>query len=138
MRKTIDMQVMRYINLFARISKVPPKHCFIYNSMLIFTVPKSKVQQAIGKNSENLKKMGEILKRKVKVAAIPYGLGDAEKFIQTIVSPIEVKGVEIDGNMLMINAGQQSKAMLIGRNKLRFEEMKKIIKDYFGKELKIV
>ena len=138
MAKVINMQVMRYINLFARISKVSPKHCFIYNNTLIFTVPKQKVQQAIGKNSENLKKMSETIKRKIKVVAIPSGISDAEKFIQTIINPIEIKCIEIEGNNLIINATTQNKAMIIGRNKIRLEEMKKIIKDYFGKELKIV
>jgi len=138
MGKTINMQVMRYINLFSKISKVSPKHCFVYNSMIIFIVPKNQIQKAIGKNSENLKKTSEIIKRKIKVVGNPEGISDAERFIQTIISPIEFKGIEIDGNTLIINAGQQSKAMLIGRNKARLEEMKKIIKDYFGKELKIV
>ncbi len=137
MIKTIDMQVMRYINLFARISRVAPKHCFSYNNMIVFVVPKVKVQQAIGDNSVNLKKMSETIGKKIKVVAIPHGLKDAENFVSTIISPIEIKNVEIDGSNLIINATSQSKALLIGRNKRRFEEMQKIVKNYFGKELKI-
>ena len=138
MIKTIDMQVMRYINLFSRISKISPNHCFIYNATAIFVVPESKISQAIGENGKNIRKMGEIIQKKIKVVALPHGIEDAEKFISSIIYPAQMKSVEIKDNFLIINAGSQNKAMLIGRNKVRFEEMKRIIKNYFGKELKIM
>ena len=138
MIKTIDMQILRYINLFGKVSKVSPKHCFVYNSTLIFTVPKAQVQKAIGENSKNLKQVSEIVGKKVKVVAIPNDITDAGSFVEVIVSPTEINNVEVEGNVLIINAGPQSKALLIGRNKKRLDEMKKIIKEYFGKELKIV
>ena len=138
MIKTIDMQVMRYINLFAKVSKISSKHCFIYNNAIIFVVPASKVSQAIGENGKNIKKMSEILDKKVKVVLLPKGIEDAEKFITTIIYPIEIKNIEIQDGYLIINAGMQSKAMLIGRNKRRLKEMRKIINNYFGKELRIV
>ncbi|MEM3074896.1 MAG: KH domain-containing protein [Candidatus Pacearchaeota archaeon] len=138
MIKTIDMQVMRYINLFAKISKISPKHCFLYNNVVIFVVPETKVSQAIGENGKNIRKMSEIIGKKMKVVLQPKGLEDAEKFISTIIYPIQMKNIEINDNFLIINAGTQNKALLIGRNKTRFEEMKKIVKNYFGKELKIM
>ena len=138
MIKTIDMQVMRYINLFTKISKIAPKHCFVYNNAIIFVVPAVKVSQAIGDKGKNIKKMSEILGKKTKVVLEPIGVEDAEKFITTIIYPAEIKNIEIQDNYLIINAGSQSKAILIGRNKVRLEEMRKIIKNYFGKELKIV
>ena len=138
MIKTINMQVMRYINLFAKISKIPPKHCFLYNNTIILVVPEDKVSLAIGENGKNIKKISKILEKKIKVVMQPSGVEDAEKFIATIIYPTEVKSVEIDGEHLIINAGSQNKAMLIGRNKVRLEEMKRIIKNYFGKELRIV
>lgn len=138
MIKTIDMKLMRYINLFARISKVTPLHCFIYNFAIILIVPKQRFHAAIGRNYENLRRTSEIIGKKIKVVACPSGVKDAERFISTIIYPVELKSVEMDGNYLIINADQQSKAILIGRNKQRLEEMKKIVKEYFDKELKIV
>tara|TARA_Y100000310_G_scaffold246517_1_gene251824 strand:+ start:2494 stop:2811 length:318 start_codon:yes stop_codon:yes gene_type:complete len=105
---------------------------------VIFVVPGSKVSEAIGDNGKNIKKMSEIIGKKVKVVMEPKDISDAEKFISTIIYPVEMNGVEVENDMLIINAGPQSKAMLIGRNKVRLEEMKKIVKEYFGKELKIV
>lgn len=138
MQKTIDMQHMRYINLFSQISRIRPNHCFVYNGQIIFVVPESKVSKAIGDNGKNIKKMSEVLNKKVKVVMIPEGVKDAEKFISTIIYPAQLKSVEIKDNVLIINAGQQNKAMLIGRNRARLDEMKVIIKSYFGKEVKVV
>jgi len=138
MVKTLDMKLMRYINLFARTSKVAPNHCFIYNNMIVFVVPKMKVQQAIGKDSENLRKMSEKVGKKIKVVGFPNSIADAEQFISTIINPAEFKSVEVDGGFLIINAGHPNKGLLIGRGRSRFDEMKKIVKEYFGKELKIL
>ncbi|MEA3329760.1 MAG: hypothetical protein U9Q06_03370 [Nanoarchaeota archaeon] len=137
MIKTIDMQVMRYINLFARISKVAPKHCFEYNNTIVFVVPRMKIKMAIGPESSNLKKMSGVIRKKIRVVAIPNGIRDAEQFVSTIISPAKIKNVEIDGETIIVNSAPQNKALLIGRNRRRFEEMRKIIKNYFGKELKI-
>ncbi|HLD98605.1 MAG TPA: KH domain-containing protein [Candidatus Nanoarchaeia archaeon] len=138
MIKTIDMQVMRYINLFSRISNINPKHCFIYNNSIIFVVPEPKVNKAIGDNGRNIKRMSEIIQKKIKVVAVPNGISDAEKFISTIVYPAQIKSVELNENYLIINSSPQNKAMLIGRNKKRFDEIRKIVKNYFGKDVKIV
>lgn len=129
---------MRYINLFSKISGINPKHCFIYNATVIFVVPSPKLSKAIGENGKNIKRMGAIINRKVKVVMAPNGLEDAEEFISTIIYPTQMKSIEIENNNLIINAGQQNKAMLIGRNKARLDEMKKIVKDYFDKDVRIV
>jgi NusA-like KH domain protein len=138
MIKTIDMKVMRYINLFARISGINPKHCFVYNATIIFVVPQDKLSKAIGENGRNIKEMSDVIHKKVKVVMVPEGLADAEKFISTIIYPAQLKNVELRENFLIINAGQQNKAMLIGRNRARLDEMKRIVKDYFGKDLRIM
>ncbi|MEK6891150.1 MAG: KH domain-containing protein [Nanoarchaeota archaeon] len=138
MIKTIDMQVMRYINLFSRISNVNPKHCFIYNNFIVFVVEESKVNKSIGDNGKNIKRLSEILQKKIKVVAVPNGVSDAEKFISTIVYPAQIKSIELNNNYLIINSSPQNKAMLIGRNKKRLDEIKRIVKDYFGKEAKIM
>ena len=41
--KTIDMQDMRYLNLFGRITQVQTRLCFQYNNFIVFCVPKGLV-----------------------------------------------------------------------------------------------
>ncbi len=138
MKQTIDMKCMRYLNLFERVTGVKTKNCLFYNNMIIIAVPPRFVSKAIGEKGKNIKKLVPILGKKIKVIALPNDISDAEKFISDIVSPTTFKSLEITEREIVITAGKENKAALIGRNKVRFEELRKIVKEYFGKDLKIV
>jgi len=137
MANTIDMQEMRYLNLFERIMKVRTRFCVRYNEAIIFCVPKSQVARAIGENGRNIKQMGEILGKRIKVIAAPRGIEDAESFIKAITNPVTFRNFEIRGDEIVISGGS-NKAALIGRNKRRFLEMQKIVSDFFGKSFRII
>jgi transcription antitermination factor NusA-like protein len=109
-----------------------------YNKTLIFAVPKNLLNKALGEQGRNIKKMSEILGTKVKIIPSPRGIHDVKPFIENIIKPVTFKSLDVKGNEMIITAGSQSKAMLIGRNKQRLIELQRIVKDYFGKELKII
>lgn len=136
MVNTIDMQDMRYLNLFERIMKVRTRFCFKYNETIVFCVPRQLVAKAVGPDARNIRKMSEVLRKRIKVVAAPNSLHDAERFIRSIAAPTIFKGFEIKGNEIIITGGE-NKASLIGRNKRRLFEMQKIVKDFFGKEFRI-
>lgn len=136
--QTIDMRCMRYLNLFEGITKVRTKNCFQYNNCLIFAVPQEFVSRAIGEQGRNVKKLVSILGKKIKIIAFPNTREGIWKFISDVVSPIEFKGLEVTQNEVIINAPRQSKASLIGRNKTRLMELKKIVEECFGKDLRII
>src|SRR3989338_7698788 len=125
MGMVINMQVMRYINLFSKISRVNTKNCFVYNNQIYFAVPRSKVSMAIGKNASNVRKLSEILRRKIVIVEMPgeNNLNSVEIFIKNVVSPIEFNKLEIKGGIAVITAGRQSKAALIGRGRIREKEL---------------
>lgn len=132
------MQDMRYLNLFSRITRINTRHCIKYNNAIIFCLPKEFVIRAVGREGENVRRLSEILGRRVRIIPMPRGLQDARGFIQTIVKPIIFRDLEITNNEIIMNAGSQNKAALIGRNKRRLLEMQEIVKDYFGKEFRII
>ena len=136
--KTIDMQDMRHLNLFGKITQVRTRFCFNYNNLIIFWVPKNLVSRAIGENGRNIKRINEILSKKVKVVSKPEGIHEIKRFVEAIVSPVTFKDLEVKDNEIILTAGFQSKAALIGRNRRRLHELQKILKDYFGKELRII
>jgi len=135
---TIDIRLIRYLNLFERITGVSSKNCFFYNNSIFFAVPSFSVSKAIGENGRNVKRVSEILGKNIKIVSLPRGINDAERFIRGIIEPITFKSLEVSQEAIIIAASRQSKASLIGRNKVRLEELKKVVKDFFGKELKIV
>lgn len=138
MVNTIDMQDIRYLNLFGKITRVNTRFCFKYNEIMVFCVPRLLIPKAVGEGGKNIKQMSEIIRKRIKVIPIPNGIRDAEYFIKAIVSPVTFKNLEVKDNEIILTAGNQSKAALIGRNKRRFLEMQKISKNYFGKEFRII
>ena len=130
------MRFIRYLNLFEKITRVTTKNCFEYNNAIVFAVHPSLVSRAIGEHGNNVKEMSELLGKKIKVISLPFR--GIENFIADIVSPIKFKSIEISGREIIINAGKQSKAALIGRNRIRLEELNNIAKEYFDKEIKII
>ncbi len=127
------MQLMRYINLFARTTRVPTTKCFVYNNQIFFVVPRAKVSIAIGKGAVNVKKLSAILRRKIKVVAMPLvdsdeGIG---KFVEDVVAPIEFNKVEVRDGGVVISAGKYSKAALIGRGRIREKELGEVLRNFF-------
>ena len=137
MTKTIDMQGMRYLNLFEKITGVRTRYFFRYNEILIFCVPMPLLSKALGKNSENLKKMSDILKRRVRIVIKPDTEKDLTDFFKTIVAPFEFKEIEIKENEIVLNSGGLNKAAFIGRDKKRLYEMREIVKDFFNKDFRV-
>ena len=138
MTSTFDMQDLRYLNLFAQITKVNTRYFFEYNNMLVFCVPRKLIKQDLGENAENLKKMSGIIGKRIRVVAQPNGVEDAREFIERVVSPLTFNDLEITVNEIIMNAGRMNKALLIGREKRRLIEMQNIIKYFFKREFRIV
>jgi transcription antitermination factor NusA-like protein len=136
MVNTINMQEMRYLNLFERIMGVRTRYCFMYNEALVFCVPKPLISKAVGENGRNIRKMSEILRKRIKVVAAPKGIEDAEDLIGAVVSPVTFRGIEIKDDEIVVSGGK-NKAALIGRNKRRLLEMQKIVKGFFGRDFRI-
>lgn len=134
----INIQTMHYINLLDTASRVKTRKCFSYNGMIVFAVPKNQLAQAIGPGASNVKFLHEKLGKRIRIIEEATGLTDAQRFVSDIVAPVGFKSLEVQDGTLVLNAGMQSKAALLGRNKRRYEELRQILKDTFGLELKIV
>jgi transcription antitermination factor NusA-like protein len=137
MTKTIDMQGMRYLNLFEKITGVRTRYFFKYNETLMFCVPRHALAKALGKNRENLKRMSDVLKKRVRIVVKPDRLNDIKNFFSTIVSPLQFKNIEVKENEIILNSGGMNKAAFIGRDKRRLYEMRGIVKDFFNKDFRV-
>jgi transcription antitermination factor NusA-like protein len=138
MVNTLDIHDIMNLNLFSQITRIETRFCVKYNGAIIFCVPKNLLAKAMGEQGRNLKRISETLGKRVRIIPMPRGLYDARGFIQTIVKPVTFKDFQVNGNEIIITAGSQSKAALIGRDKRRLIELQKIAEDFFGKELKII
>lgn len=134
----IDMQTMRYLNLLQQVAHVRTTTCFAYNNAIFFVVPRNMVHKAIGEHGNNIKRMQDQLGKRIRVVQEPDGVSDIARFILDIIKPVDFKEVEVKEQEIIITAGSQNKAALIGRNRRRHEELNQILKDIFGKELTIL
>ncbi len=142
MNQTIDMNHIRYLNLFEKVTKVRTKHCFKYNDFLVFAVPVKLVSKAIGEKGKNVKKLSRILNKKIKIVPLPKNNSEEEtkNFIVQIIKPLGFKNMKIDekNSKIQIKAGRQNKAALIGRGRQREKELNEIARSFFSKEIEII
>lgn len=135
----IDMTAMRYINLLDRVTRVKTRKCFVHNNVIFFAVNKEEVSKAIGPGAINVKRIQDQIGKKIKIIRENDGMSDIARFVDDVVSPIKPKSVEVVEGVVTITAGStQNKASLIGRNKRRFLELKKVIHDTYNLDLKII
>ncbi len=137
---TIDMQTMRYMNLLDRVAHVKANKCFIYNNTIYFAVSPRLFSHALGPENRNVKIISEQLGRRIRIIR---DANDTEsgvsKFIESVVSPVSFVSIELQDNMFVLTAGSRERAAtLIGRNKVRLEELSAVMQSYFGKALRIV
>ena len=139
MSRTIDMQLMRYINLFGKVARVSTTDCFVYNNTIYFAVPKAFMMQAIGRNGENVKIISETFRKKVKIVSMPSDtelvndkMSALKRFIAEVVSPIEFTGIDFKDDIITISGSRESKAMLIGRDRSREKELSEVLERSFG------
>ncbi len=132
MLRVLDMQFIRYANIFYNITRIKTNHCFEYNNTIIFVVPRHLVVRAIGQNNINLERLSRAIGKKIKIVACPKGREDIESFVSIITRPVRFKSIDIKDDEAIINANMQSKASLIGKNKVRLGEMENILGQYFG------
>lgn len=132
MIKVLDMQSIRYANLFFKITRIRTKHCFEYNNTIVFAVPRKFVVKAIGSESKNLEKLNRLIGKRIKIVAVPNSIEDIGNFVSVIVYPVKFKAIEVKDKEAIISANAQSKASLIGKRKSRLEQMENILGQYFG------
>lgn len=138
MKTTFDINLIRYINLFEKVTNVRTSNCFVFNNIMFFAVPKNLVYKAVGENGKNVKKLSETMAKRIKIIGEPENEEDIKRFLTDLISPVEPKNIEVGEKEITITTSKINKASLIGRDKQRFKELKKIVEDYFGKDLKIV
>jgi len=138
MTRVLDIKFIRYLNFFEKITRVRTNYCFNYNNYIYFAVLKPFFSKAIGKEGRNVRKISETLRKRIKIVAMPSDESGAGKFFSDIVSPYEIQSFKLENGEFVITASRQNKAGLIGRNRVRLQEMQDIADQFFEKKLKIV
>ena len=126
-----NLEVINHINIFETLTKSMVKDCFIDDKgRFVFIVNKEDIGKVIGKNASNLRRIQDLLKKRIKIVAFS---DDIKDFIKSYVNPVEIEAIDINDNIVEIKAnGANTKGLLIGRDRKNLETLKQVLKKYYG------
>jgi N utilization substance protein A len=133
-----NAELLKIMSLFERITKTNLKDCFIdQNSLLTFVVKQNQIGKAIGKNAVNVKKIQNLLNRKIKIVEFN---SDLIKFVRNLIAPLKILEVKNENHSIFIKGSDvRTKGLLIGKNSKNLRNLENIVKKYFKiKEIKVI
>ena len=132
-------ETLKLMSLFESITRTRLKDCFVdKNSMLTFIVVNGDIGKAVGKDASNVKKLENMLNRKIKIVEFN---SEVLGFVRNLVYPIRPRNVvENEGIITIESPDSKSRGMLIGRNAQSLRNFEEIAKKYFSdiKEIKVI
>lgn len=130
-----DSDLMKLMALFESMTGAKVKDC-IANEKLIFVMEENEMGKAIGRNGVNIKRMENMLKKKIKLVEFS---SDVLQFVKNMIYPIEVSGIMQEDDIIKIHGRDTStKAMIIGRERQNIIHLSNIVKRYFNiREIKV-
>ncbi len=136
-RRVYNAQDLKVMSLFEKIAGTKLKDYFTdENNLMTFVVEDNLVGKAIGKQASNVRKLEDMLKRKIKILGFNQ---DPKKFLKNLLYPLQV---EVEGDDVLIIKAQDSKtkAFAIGRNQSNIKNNLDIMNKYFKeiKEIKVM
>ncbi len=138
MKVRLDIKKIQYINLFEKTTRIKAKYCFDYDPIMVFIVPRLFIAKAIGEKAINVNRLSKILNKRVRIVADPSGIHDLENFIKVLTFPNKPKRIFLKDKNLTIFSAPKTKAILIGRGKIRLKELSEVLKRFFGIEKIII
>ncbi|MEK6813057.1 MAG: NusA-like transcription termination signal-binding factor [Nanoarchaeota archaeon] len=132
-----DLQLIGYLNTFESLTRSKVKDVFFdATETLVFVMQPGEMGKAIGKKGSNVKRLGNLLKKRIRVIEFSSSALD---FVKNCTLPLIPKKMvqEVDTITITMENTQQ-KAMLLGRNKSNFLNMQKIVQRYYPVQLKVL
>ena len=135
-RLKYDSDSMKLIALFESMTGAKVRDC-IANEGLMFIVEENEMGKAIGRNGANIKRIENLLKKKIKLVEFS---NDILHFVKNMIYPIEALDIKLEDGIVAIHGRDTAtKAILIGRERQNINHLTAIVKRYFDvKEIKVV
>ena len=131
-----DINLMNYIKLFENLTRAKVRDC-IESEPLIFIVEENEIGRAIGKGGSNIRRLEELLKKRIKVVEFS---SDVSQFIRNFILPLHANEVKSEnGSVIIVGPDTKTKGLLIGRDKKNIMDLKEVVGRYFKVEdIKVV
>jgi len=130
-----DSEIMKLMTLFESMTGAKLKDC-ILNERLLFIVEENEIGKAIGKKGSNIKRLENMLNKRIKVVEFNP---DVLQFIKNMLYPLQTSGIENNNDIIEIRSDTKTKSLIIGRNQQNLKNLISIVKRFFDiQEIKVV
>ena len=132
-----DIAAMKFMHIFESLTHARLKDCIPGPNQIIFVVHENEIAKAIGRGGVNVRKLENKLNKRVKIVEFN---ADRSRFIQNLIAPLEIIGMEIkdDDRVVLTAKDLKTRGLLIGRDASNLRSFEAIIKRYFPiKELRV-
>lgn len=132
------METLGLMKLFENMTHSKIKDCIIEPERIIFIVQDGELRQALGKGAENIKKLSEKFKKRVKIVEFKQNMLD---YIKNFVHPNKLEEItEAEGIVTMKSNDTKTRGLLIGRAAKNLRALESYVKRDFPnlKEIKVV
>jgi N utilization substance protein A len=136
MRK-YDLDTIRYMNLFEKVTRARVKDCFFNKERLVFVINHGDIRKALGKNNVNIEKIERLLNRKIKIVEFNP---DLLTFIRNLLMPLRCKDLRQEDDIVIITGPDtKTKGLMIGSKAQNLRATEEIVNKYFKiKEIKVI
>lgn len=131
-----DQEIMGLIGVLGRLLRIHIKDLFKEDDVIYCIVEPGQIGKAIGKGGENIKRVTQIVKKKVKFIEFrntPAG------FVRNLIYPVKVEEIrEVDNIVEIVGGDKRTKGLLIGRDGRNLAFINKTARRFFDVEVKVV
>ena len=131
-----DQRLIGFITTFENVTRAEVKDAFLdKNNVLVFVVKQGQVAKAIGRGGQNVQRISNLLKKRVKVVEFNE---DPCVFAKRFVDPVKPDEIVLEDDHVSIRAAsRQTRALLIGRDKQNIKELEELMQKYFKLKVKV-
>lgn len=135
-RVILDQEILGLMDLTGKLTQARIKDCFRDDETFYFVVEKGEIGKAIGKGGANVRKMAQMVRRKVRF--VEYG-ETAAAFVRNFIYPVKAEEIRAGEGMVEIVGGDRKvNSMLIGRDGKNLKLINKAVRRFFDVEVKVV
>lgn len=124
MKKKFDKETIQSISLFEDKTGVEVIDCVQDDDSAYFLVEPGKAGLAIGKNGDKIKKIGQMLNKRIKV--FEYDEGGKEELVKNMIT--KSKEVDIKDDTAYVKVEKSDRGRVIGSNGSNIKKIRTLLK----------
>ncbi len=134
MKVTLDANTIQIVNLFQNMTGTSVVDCIPEADEIYFVVAKGQYGLAIGRNGSRIKLAERVFKKSIKI--FEYS-SDLDEFIKNVTGDSEIRKMEKDNGLLIIDVQQGNRARIIGKNGKNIKVINRFLERLFDINMKV-